>query len=274
MLRQARETAGLGIEAAAKEQEWSRPTMYRVEAGTVGVRKPDVVAMCALYGVSAEMTEAMVGLAAESKAKGWWHAYGDVIPAWFELYVGLEAAASRLRHFDPASVPGLLQTREYAEALLRSRLSIPTAEVERLVEVRVERKQLLRRRSPAPPQLDVVLGEDAIRRRAPGMAQQLRHLAEQATAERISIRIVPATAAVHYGLTSGNFVILDFPPVGVRSPEPTTVYVEALTGALYLDKPAEVAVYDDAWDALDKLALDPGRSADLMTMIAKEIDDA
>ncbi|MFK3982627.1 helix-turn-helix domain-containing protein [Micromonospora sp. NPDC050397] len=274
LLRQARETAGLSLETAAKEQEWSRATMYRVEGGYNAVRKSDVISMCRLYSVSPEMTEAMIGLAVESKAKGWWHAYGDAIPGWFDLYLGLEAAASRLRHFQPTSVPGLLQTRRYAEALLGSHPGIPDHEVGRLVEVRMERQQLLQRRSPVPPQLDVFLSEDPLRRSVPGMSQQLTHLIAAGERRRVSIRVVPTTARLSYVLTSGAFIILDFPAVGVRAPEPTTVYCEALTGALYLDKPAEVAAYDAAWDALDELALDPGQSADLIAKIAKEVEDA
>jgi transcriptional regulator with XRE-family HTH domain len=273
-LKQARETAGLSLEAAAKDQEWSRATMYRIEGGYAAVRRNDVISMCTAYGVSAEMTEALIALAAETKAKGWWHAYGDTIPGWFELYVGLEAAASRLRHYEPASVPGLLQTREYAETLLRSHPDIPDREVDRLVEIRMERQQLLRRKSPKPPRLDVLLDEAALRREVPGMVRQLHHLNEQAKAGRATVRVVPTAAHLNYALTGGQFIILDFPAVGIRTPEPTTVYSESLTGALYLDKPAEVAAYDGAWKALEDSALDPGRSADLIAMIAKEIDNA
>ncbi|WP_326556714.1 helix-turn-helix domain-containing protein [Micromonospora sp. NBC_01796] len=273
-LKQAREQAGITLEAAARDQEWSRATMYRIEGGYAAVRRADVVSMCTAYGVSAKMTEALIALAAETKAKGWWHAHGAAIPSWFELYVGLESAASRLRHFEPASVPGLLQTREYAEALLRSHPEIADEEVDRLVFVRMERQQLLRRKSPTPPQLDVLLDEAALRRQVPGMARQLRHLNEQGKTNRVSIRVVPTLARLNYALAGGSFVILDFPAVGVRTPEPTTVYCESLTGALYLDKPTEVATYDGAWKALEDSALDPGRSADLIAMIAKEIDNA
>jgi transcriptional regulator with XRE-family HTH domain len=269
-LKQAREQAGMSLEAAAKDQEWSRATMYRIEGGYAAVRRADVVSMCTSYGVSAEMTAALVALAAETKARGWWHAYGDAIPAWFELYVGLEAAASRLRHWEPASLPGLLQTKEYAETLLRSNPSSPDGEVDRLVAVRMERQKILRRKQPPPPKLEVILDEPALRRQAPGMSQQLAHLYEQATSGAATIRVVPGAAALNYSLTGGQFIILDFPPIGIRTPEPTTVYSESLTGSLYLDKPAEVAAYSGAWTALEGLSLDPARSADLIAKIAKE----
>ncbi|MEQ4302881.1 helix-turn-helix transcriptional regulator [Plantactinospora sp. B6F1] len=272
-LRIAREQAGLGLEAAAHELEVSRTTMYRIETGGAAVRKADVLAMCKVYGVSDEMTEALIGLATQTKTKGWWHAYGDAIPSWFELYVGLEAAASRLRHWEPASFPGLLQTREYATHLLRSHPDLPGQEVERRVEVRMERQHILRRRKPAAPQLEIILDEVVLRRRAPGMAGQLAHLHSVASSETATIRVVPLTVEPNWALAGSNFVILDFPSTGLRTPEPTTIYSESLTGAIYLDRPTEVAAYAKAWRALEALALDPSRSADLIAMIAKECSD-
>ncbi|RKR87897.1 helix-turn-helix protein [Micromonospora pisi] len=269
-LKQAREQAGLSLEAAAGELEVSRATMYRIEGGQNAVRKADVLSMCTTYGLTPEMTSVLVGLATQTKAKGWWHAYGDAIPTWFELYVGLEAAASRLRHWEPASVPGLLQTREYAEHLLRSHPDIPGGEVDRLVEVRMERQHILRRKNPAPPRLDVILDEVVLRRRAPGMGRQLAHLHDQATNGTATIRVVPSAALSNYSLSGGQFIILEFPPLGLRTPEPTTVYSESLTGALYLDKPSEVRTYSGAWKVLEGLTLDADRSADLIAMISKE----
>ncbi|MFY1687510.1 helix-turn-helix domain-containing protein [Plantactinospora sp. WMMB782] len=273
ILRQAREQAGLSLEAAGTDLEWSRSTMYRIEGGQAAVKARDVEAMCRLYGTSDEMTEALKKLAAETKAKGWWHAYGDTLPAWFELYVGLEAAASRLRHWQPASIPGLLQTREYAEHLLRSHPDIPPREVGRLVEVRMERQRILTRKKPEPPRLDVIVDEGVLRRQVPGMGRQLTHLHTQAAEGVASVRVVPRSAPPSFALTGGQFIILEFPSIGLRTPEPTTVYSELLTGALYLDKPAEVATYAKAWRSLEEVALDLSRSADLIAAIAKEMSD-
>jgi transcriptional regulator with XRE-family HTH domain len=127
LLRQLREQAGISLMAAAGELEFSRARMYRIENGEVPVRKHDVIAMCGVYSAPRHITEVVIGLAAESKAKGWWHAYGDVVPAWFELYVGMEQAASRLRSYAPGVIPGLLQTREYAEAVFRGWHADPDA---------------------------------------------------------------------------------------------------------------------------------------------------
>lgn len=270
-LRQAREQMGSSLEAAGATLEWSRSTMYRIEGGQAAVKGRDVAAMCRLYGTSAEMTEALIQLAAETKANGWWHAYGDTLPSWFELYVGMESAASRLRHWEPAALPGLLQTKAYAEYLLRSHPDFPAREAERLVEVRMARQEILRRRNPAPPRLEAIVDESVLRRPFPGMADQLEHLREQVAADVATVRIVPRTAPPHYALTNGGFVILEFPTIGIRTPEPVTVYSESLTGALYLDKPKEVAMYAVAWKALEGLSLDPARSVNLLAEIAKEM---
>lgn len=272
-LRIAREQAGLSLEAAAQELEYSRTTMYRIESGSATTRKADVLLLCRAYGVPEEMTEALIGLSTQTKAKGWWHAYGDAVPAWFELYVGLEAAASRLRHWEPFTVPGLLQTREYATHLLRSQPDLPESEIARQVEVRMERQQILRRKKPAAPKLEVILDEVVLRRRTPGMAGQLTHLHSAATDGTAIVRVVPLTAPTNWALAGGNFIILDFPSTGLRTPEPTTIYSESLTGAIYLDRPTEVASYAKAWRALEALSLDSSRSADLIATIAKECSD-
>ncbi|MET8043586.1 helix-turn-helix transcriptional regulator [Micromonospora sp. NPDC005215] len=270
-LKQGREEAGLSLEAAGEALEWSRSTMYRIEGGGSAVKARDVTAMCALYGMSPEMTSALIALAAETKANGWWHAYGDTLPAWFELYVGMESAASRLRHWEPDSLPGLLQTKEYAEHLLRSHPELAEGEVGRLVELRMERQKILKRRNPGPPRLEVIVDESVLRRPIAGMADQLSHLHNQVAAEVATIRIVPRDTPPNYALTGGGFVMLEFPTIGIRTPEPTTVYSESLTGALYLDKPTEVAAYSVRWRALEGLSLDADRSADLLATIAKEM---
>ncbi|MFI6759110.1 helix-turn-helix domain-containing protein [Micromonospora sp. NPDC050417] len=270
-LKQAREQAGLSLEAAGEVLEWSRSTMYRIEGGGSPVKARDVAAMCSLYGTSPEMTSALIALAAETKANGWWHAYGDTLPTWFELYVGMESAASRLRHWEPDSLPGLLQTRAYAEHLLRSHPELAEREVGRLVELRMERQRILKRKNPEPPHLEVIVDENVLRRPWHGMADQLVHLHNQVVAEVATVRIVPRDAPPNYALTGGGFVILEFPTVGIRTPEPTTVYSESLTGALYLDKPTEVAAYAVCWRVLEGLTLNADRSADLLTMIVKEM---
>ncbi|MFJ8828869.1 helix-turn-helix domain-containing protein [Micromonospora aurantiaca] len=276
LLRQFRNEAGVTLDAAAEALEYSRQKIWRIECGLGPVRVLDVKAMCELYGVSTEMTEAMRGLAAETKSKGWWHAYGDAVPSWFELYVGLESAAAHLRRYDESLIPGLLQTREYALGLFHRGSRLSMEERERAVEVRMQRQALLTRRLPTPPRLEAALSEAVLRRPVGGasvMANQLSHLLETSELPNVSVRVVPLAAGPHPGAVAGSFVILDFPATkgGRAAPEPSVVYSESLTGALYLDKPDELAAYESTWKGVDALALGEAESRDVIKGIVGEL---
>lgn len=272
-LRQAREAAGVSLEAAARDLEWSRAKMYRVEGGQSPLRRHDVMAMCTLYRISAEHAEALVALATETKAKGWWHSYGQAVPAWFDLYLGLEAAAARLRHYESGVIPGLLQIPEYAAAVFRTKPGASEAEVQQKVAVRMERKKLLERRLPPAPSFDVIIDEAVLRRPIPdrpAMQQQLAYLVNLAAREpHISVRVLPSAIGPHVASTAGDFVILDFPAEGPRQAEPTTIYSQNLTGALYLDKPDEVDAYERVWTGLCELSLDERATEQLVAEIIK-----
>ncbi|MEE6261609.1 helix-turn-helix domain-containing protein [Plantactinospora sonchi] len=275
LLRQYRTEAGVTMDAAAEALEYSRQKIWRIENGLSAVRLLDVRAMCELYGVTPRMVEVLCGLATETKSKGWWHAYGDSIPSWFEMYLGLEAAASHLRRYDETLIPGLFQTKEYAHALYRLGGKLGDDERERAVEVRLQRQSLLTRRLPKPPGLETVLSEAALRRPVGGpdvMIDQLRHLLEVAQLPNVSLRVLPLAAGPHPGSIAGSFVILDFPPGSkVRVvPEPSVVYSEALTGAIYLDRPEELAAYEHAWSGLTTLALGETQSKDMLTALISE----
>ncbi|MDO3702811.1 helix-turn-helix transcriptional regulator [Micromonospora sp. C28SCA-DRY-2] len=276
LLRQFRNEAGVTLDAAAEALEYSRQKIWRLECGMGPVRVLDVKAMCELYGVSPEMTEAMRGLAAETKSKGWWHAYGDAVPSWFELYVGLESAASRLRGFDESLIPGILQTKGYADALFRLGRILSDDERERAVQVRLQRQALLMRRLPAAPRLESVVSEAVLRRTVGGsavMTSQLEHLLKLSELPNVSVRVLPLAAGPQPGAVAGTFMILDFPPTkgGRAAPEPSIVYSESLTGALYLDKPDELTAYERVWRGLDALALGEAESKDMIKRITGEM---
>jgi transcriptional regulator with XRE-family HTH domain len=272
-LRRAREDAGITREAAARELEWSVQKLWRIENGAISMRAIDVRTMGELYGTDGELTGALMELARETKAKGWWQSYRDAIPPHFELFVGLEAAAHTIRQYEPELVPGLLQTPEYVLALSHVLEPELTDEVRLTkVAIKAERQALLRRRLPPPPELHVVLNEQVLRRpiadRA-AMSRQLVHLVTTAaTVPHVSIRVLPLSSGPHPAAL-GAFVILDFPDGGAH-PEPSTVYSEGATGALYLDKESELATYADIWARLDKVTLDDRQSRDLMAALAKE----
>lgn len=276
LLRQYRTEAGVTLDAAAEALEYSRQKIWRIESGLGPVRVLDVRAMCELYGVSAELTEVMKGLATETKSKGWWHAYGDAVPSWFELYVGLESAAAHLRRYDESLIPGLLQTRRYALGLYHPGSRLSAEDRERAVEVRMQRQGLLTRRLPKPPRLEVALSEAVLRRPVGGlgvMTGQLSYLLEASEMSNVSVRVVPLAAGPHPGAVAGSFVILDFPATrgGRAAPEPSVVYSESLTGALYLDKPDELAAYESTWNGVEALALSEAESRDMIKRIAGEL---
>jgi transcriptional regulator with XRE-family HTH domain len=276
LLRQAREEAGINLEAAAESLEWSRAKMYRLEGGQTSLRTHDVVLMCNLYGTSTDLTDVLVSLARESKAKGWWHAYDGVIPTWFELYVGLEAAASHVRHYEPALIPGLLQVPEYAAVIFEAKPGRAPEEVAQKVALRMERQRLLTRRNPAAPRFEAIIDEGVLRRPiadAEAWRRQLAHLVNATQAANVSLRVLPSSIGPHGASVAGAFVILDYPTVGTRPADPSTVYSESLTGALYLDKPAEVETYADAWQTLGDLALGKEASEDLIATVIKETYD-
>ncbi|GIJ28949.1 transcriptional regulator [Micromonospora qiuiae] len=274
LLRQTREQAGIGLEAAAADLEWSRAKMYRIESGQTPIRALDVEQMCRLYGASPEMSEVLVSLAKESKGKGWYHAYGEVIPRWFQLYVGLEAAASRIRTYEHALVPGLLQTPEYTAELARTQAGGATdEEIAKHVELRMERQRILTRNRPAAPMVEAILEEGLLYKTTPGMTNQIDKLITASDAPNVTVRVLPLRRRLSDVAVAGNFVILDFPTQGARSAEPTTVYNEGLSGALYLDRVAEVRAYAEVWNQLSAEALSVEESRTLMRRIKERHHD-
>jgi len=274
-LRDLRNKARMTIKLAAAELEWSEPKLWRIETGQTSLRSLDVEAMCRLYGAPAALTEALMGLARETKARGWWHAYGDVIPDGFDVYIGLEEAAGEIDWYESELVPGLLQTEDYARTVITAdNPGVAQDEIDRRVHVRVARQALLSRPA-ARPELRVILNEAILRRPVGGpsvMAQQLTQLAEVGDLPSVSMRVVPFSAGLHRGVMSGPFVILRFPRSGDgRESEPPTVYADGFTGALYLDKPAEVDRHAAAFAAIWDAALQERISRTLIQQAAKEL---
>ncbi|MEV7989051.1 helix-turn-helix transcriptional regulator [Micromonospora sp. NPDC085948] len=274
-LRDLRTEAGATLDAVAEALECSRQKVWRIESGLGSVRGVDVRAMCELYGATGELTRALTSLAGETRAKGWWHAYGDAVPEWFELYVGLESAASRLRFYKNTLVPGILQSRDYARGIYRiDQPDMSEDDRERAVELRLQRQSLLTRRLPRAPQVQVVLCESVLLRPvgdSATMAGQLAHLLTMASLPNVSLRILPLAAGPHHGAVGGEFVLLGFPPGNRSTPEPAVVYSESWTGSLYLDRPAEVAAYERVWSGLLSLALDEEQSKQLIDKIIGEV---
>lgn len=247
-LRRLREAAGITREAAGDAIRASDAKISRLELGRVGFKERDVADLLTLYGVSDPVVrDALLELGRRANQPGWWREYGEVVPTWFETYIGLEQAAASLRTYQAQFVPGLLQTEEYARAVMSLGSEVlGVAEVERRVQLRMDRQRLLTR--PSPPVLWAVLDEGALRRPVGGtkvQLDQLRRLLELAEFPTVTLQVATYRSG---GLAAagGPFTILRFAEPDL----PDVVYLEQLTSALYLDKRLDVEHYMKVMDVL------------------------
>jgi hypothetical protein len=258
-LRDLRNRARMTTRMAAQQLEWSEAKIWRIETGQTSLRSLDVEAMCKIYGAPTDLVEPLTALARETKARGWWTGYSDVIAEGFEVYIGLEEAARALSTYENELVPGLLQTEAYTRALLRSaRPDAPDAEIDRRVQLRMARQALVTRKD-APLQLDVVISEALLWRRIGGdavTAAQLEHLRRMCDRPNVRIQLVPSDSGYHDGMDSGRFVLLEFAEAQGELHEPPVVYVEAFTGPVYLDKEPEIERYRKALASIKSVAVD------------------
>ncbi|RZE75897.1 transcriptional regulator, partial [Streptomyces albidoflavus] len=261
-LRRLREGRGITREAAGYSIRASESKISRMELGRVSFKARDVEDLLTLYGVAdgAERA-ALLDLAREANVAGWWHSYSDVLPGWFQTYVGLEGAASLIRVYEVQFVHGLLQTEAYAHAVVeRGMPGASAAEIDRRVALRLERQKLLV--SERAPGFHVVLDEAALRRPYGDrtvMREQLEHLIEISERPNVTLQVMPFSFGGHAG-ESGAFALLRFPESDLSD----VVYLEQLTSALYLDKREEVAQYERAMERLQRDSPDPSRTRDLL----------
>ncbi|ONM46440.1 helix-turn-helix domain-containing protein [Nocardia donostiensis] len=258
-LRDLRNRAGMTTRVAAQRLEWSEAKIWRIETGQTSLRGLDVEAMCMVYGAPAEVVAPLRALARDTKARGWWTAYNEAIGDGFDVYLGLEEAATRLAGYEDQLIPGLLQTESYTRALLRAaRPQLTQIEIERRVRLRMARQALLTR-EPSAPCLDVVIDEAALRRRigdATVVAGQLDRLLRADQLPNVRIRLLPSNTGYHPGSETGRFVLLEFAAAAAgQAPEPSVVYVEAFTGPQYLDKATDTTRYQQAFDDFDAVTV-------------------
>ncbi|MEH1124661.1 helix-turn-helix domain-containing protein [Micromonospora sp. CPCC 206061] len=263
-LRRRREAAGVTIETVAERLECSASKISRIETGHTSATPRDVRDMLGIYGVSLDESDELVQIAREARQKGWWHPYSTVLTG---AYVGLEQAANSVRAYEQQVVPGLLQTEEYAKAMIRAaRPDITADEVERRVRVRLNRQSLLTQDDPID--LWVVLDEAVLSRPVGGdavMRAQLSRLVEAAELPNVTLQVLPFEAGAHAGM-DGTFAILDFPEAG----DPDVVYAENATGGLFLEKSEELRKYVFIFDHIRAAALRPEESAAVIAKLAKE----
>ena len=269
-LRRLREARGVSRDDAGWEIRASESKISRMELGRVGFKERDVEDLLTLYGVTdPDERAALLSLTRGANTPGWWHRFGDVLPNWFQSYLGLEAAAVLVRTYEVQFIPGLLQTRDYARAVvLLVHQGARAEEIERRTDLRIARQQLLLR--PDRPSLWAVVDEAALRRPIGGtevMRAQLEALIEATQLPNVRLQIIP----FHFGghaAAGGAFTILRFPDQDL----PDVVYVEQLTSALYLDKRDDVDQYAAAMERLCIEAEPPHRTAEILDNALKELD--
>ncbi|MCX4663153.1 helix-turn-helix domain-containing protein [Streptomyces uncialis] len=268
-LQDLRERAGLKREEAAKVLRVAPATVRRMEMAEVALKIPYVQLLLKTYGVSDEETDTFVLLAEEANRPGWWQRFHDILPGWFSMYVSLEGAAVLIRAYEPHFVPGLLQTEDYARAVLRSGAVGQTRpeDIDGHVALRMQRQDLLTRENA--PRLWVVMDETALRRPAGGpevMRGQIDKLLECTKLPNVTLQIARFDSGPHPG-TYGPFVLFRF-----AMPElPDMVYSEYLTGAVYLDARSEVAKHLEVMDRMAAQAATAHRTKEILRDLRKEL---
>jgi transcriptional regulator with XRE-family HTH domain len=266
-LRMLREAKGITREEAGYAIRASGSKISRMELGRVSFKERDVVDLLDLYGVNEAEAETLVALAQEANSPGWWHKYGDVLPDWFQVYVGLEEAASLIRLYEVQFVPGLLQTADYASAVVRlGQPGAPPEEIEHRVNLRMGRQELLGK--PGGPRLWAVVDEAALRRPIGGkevMRAQLVQLIEATREPNVTLQVVPFRSGGH-AAEAGAFTIMRFPEPDL----PDVVYLEQLTSALYLDKRDDVEKYTEVMERLSVESESPERTVDILSGMLEE----
>ncbi|MFF4651638.1 helix-turn-helix domain-containing protein [Streptomyces sp. NPDC001380] len=267
-LRRLREGRGITREDAGYTIRASESKISRMELGRVSFKERDVADLLSLYGVDDEAErEALLGLVREANRSGWWHSFSDVLPGWFQTYVGLEESAALIRTYELQFVPGLLQSEEYARAVFGlARPAIGEEEIERRVGLRMRRQKLLA--GGDSPRLWAVVDEAALRRPVGGpevMRGQVQHLIDIAEQPNVVLQVMPFRFGCH-AAESGAFTILRFPEQDLAD----VVYLEQLTSALYLDKRDDVDCYVQVMERLCVDSLTPEQTTDLLRSILAE----
>ncbi|MDX3830334.1 helix-turn-helix domain-containing protein [Streptomyces scabiei] len=255
-LRRLRELKGMTAEEVAERLLVSQSKISRLENGRRSISQRDVRDLCGVYEVEDQrVVDSLMQMAKDSRQQGWWHAFGDVP---YSVYIGLETDAASLRVYDPQVVPGLLQTRPYAEALIAGALPETTAaDIEKRVQVRLRRQERISA-PESPLRLWTVLDESALRRVVGNrslMREQLEHLVEQSQLPHVTVQVIPFDMGAHPGL-NGQYAILEFPDASDSS----VVYIEGVTSDLYLEKPADVQKYSVMYEHLRAQALNVEQS--------------
>ncbi|HZG02217.1 MAG TPA: helix-turn-helix transcriptional regulator [Streptomyces sp.] len=268
-LRDLRQKAGLTYEKAGAALDVTHATIRRMERAEVGLKVPYVEKLLRTYGVTDQAEiDGFLALTREANRPGWWHRYRDVLPEWFSAFVSLESESHVIRAYEPHYVPGLLQTEDYARAVLRAgKPHASDEEIDRGVALRMERQRLLAREEP--PLLWVVMDETVLRRPIGGpgiMREQIGRLIEACSMPRVRLQVMPFAAGPHPAMY-GPFHIFRFP-----IPElPDVAYSESLVGAVYFDQRDDVSAFQEALDRMCAQAVPVRRTEAVLDGLRKEL---
>ncbi|HZB33725.1 MAG TPA: helix-turn-helix transcriptional regulator [Streptosporangiaceae bacterium] len=267
-LRRLRRLAGISREAACEAIRASDSKISRLELGRTGFKQRDVADLLSLYGVTDEAErQALLELARQASAPGWWHRYDDAVPAWYEPYIGLEQAASVIRVYEVQFIPDLLQTPDYTRAFVRLREPEASGErIERRVDLWRGRQEIFHR--PRPPHLWVVIDETALRRPVGGravMRAQIRQLIETAALPHVTVQVLPFSIGGH-AATTGPITYLRFSEAELLD----VVFLLQLSSAVYLDKSAHTECYRDV---LDRLVIQAEQATETAPLLRRILDE-
>jgi transcriptional regulator with XRE-family HTH domain len=266
-LRSLREQAGVTPEQVMEEMDWSRSKVSKVETASMGVSVSDVRVLCDLYGAEADVVEWLVRTARDSRRRGWWHAYDDTTPSSFEDYVELESEAIQAHYFEIDLIPGLLQTKDYALALMETTTPGESKDtMQARAELRMRRQERLR---DGEMSLWAIIDESALFRGTgtPEVrSSQLRYLLEAMDMPNVVLQILPLRAGAH-AASGSPFGQLHFP-----EPIPSVVFVDNVAGSLYVEEPGEVARFSTAFDHLRATAVDARESRKLLNAALKVVE--
>ena len=268
-LRRLREAAGVTREAAGYHIRSSESKISRMELGRVSFKERDIDDLLLLYGVTDPgQREPLVDQSRQANLPGWWHAFDDVMPGWFQTYVGLESAASLIRSYEIQFLPALLQTPAYARAVITAGSpGMAMDEIDRRIELRAQRQELLARDDG--PHYWAVIDESAIHRPLGGdrvMREQLEHLLDLMDLANVVVQVMPYALGGHAG-DGGSFSILRFPEPDL----PDVVYLLQMVSASYLGKPEYVERYGRVMERLMVDSLPPDRTRDTLQKLLKSM---
>ncbi|MFI6626174.1 helix-turn-helix domain-containing protein [Streptomyces sp. NPDC050528] len=264
-LKKLRETNAFTCAQVGQALDWSGSKVNRMETGSGRVQPSDIDALCRFYDTTDELREFLKSLAREAKTRGWWQVHGAGVPEWFNIYIGLEQDASTFRQYQCELIPGLMQTQAYIGELHRTGAHMSAEDIDRAVQVRMERQAMLAR--PDAPDAWFVVNEGSLRNVIGDrtlMREQLERVLESAELPSVTLQILPFDSGTYPA--TGTFTILGFP-----APEdPDLVYRDGITDAVYLEGEHHVREYTKAFDGLRAAALSPQRSTQLIKSVLKE----